>query len=88
VAWLTALVGRAVMKVDFLGIVNVIAGREVVRELLQEQATGSHIAEELERLLGDPAARQTLQADLAKVTQSLGGGGAHERAAEAVLNAI
>lgn len=88
VAWLTAMIGRAVMKVDFLGIVNVIAEREVVRELLQEQATGPSIAAELGRLLDDEGARQALQKALTEVTDSLGGGGAHQSAARAVLEAV
>jgi lipid-A-disaccharide synthase len=84
VAWLTAVVARRVMSVKFLGIVNVIAGREVVKELLQERVSGGTIAEELERLLGDAAARSRLQADLAEVVATLGEGGSHRRAAEAV----
>jgi len=86
VAWLTALVARRVMSVRFLGIVNVIAGREVVRELLQEQVDGASIAAEIRRLLADTEARGRLQAELAGVVSSLGGGGAHCRAAEAVAS--
>jgi len=84
VAWLTALVARWVMSVDFLGIVNVIAGREVVSELLQERVSGETIAAALERLLCDPGERFRLQADLAEVVATLGEGGSHRRAAEAV----
>lgn len=84
VAWLTAVVARRVMSVPFLGIVNVLAGREVVKELLQEKAGAAAIAEELGRLLSDPAARLALQADLAATVALLGEGGAHHRAAEAV----
>ncbi|NNE92162.1 MAG: lipid-A-disaccharide synthase [Verrucomicrobiales bacterium] len=85
VAWLTALVARRVMKVDFLGIVNVMADREVVRELLQEKATGPAIAAELERLLTDDEARSNLQAEIAGVVAKLGEGGAAKNAAEAIL---
>lgn len=88
VAWLTAFAARRVMKVRFLGIVNVIAGREVVRELLQERATGPEIASELERLLDDETGRETLRRDLREVVELLGGGGAHRNAARAVVTAI
>ncbi|MCB1230654.1 MAG: lipid-A-disaccharide synthase [Verrucomicrobiae bacterium] len=84
VAWLTYVVGRAVVDIDFLGIVNVIANREVVRELLQGDATGEKIAVELDRLLSDENARESLQAELAKVIETLGEGGAHENAAKAI----
>ena len=87
VAWLTAVVARRVMSVDFLGIVNVMAGREVVKELLQEKADGPSIARELERLLSDAEARRHLQANLGEVVARLGAGGSHRRAAEAVAAA-
>lgn len=87
VAWLTAQVARRVMSVKYLGIVNVIADREVVRELLQEKANGAALADELERLLSSPGERTQLQEDLAGVVARLGEGGAHLRAARAVLSA-
>lgn len=87
VAWLTAQVARRVMSVKYLGIVNVMAEREVVRELLQERADGPSIAAELERLLNDPDARCRLRQDLAAVVAKLGPGGSHRRAAEAVASA-
>ncbi|HQW30705.1 MAG TPA: hypothetical protein PK529_16040, partial [Verrucomicrobiales bacterium] len=63
------------------------AGREVVRELLQERANGPAIAEELDRLLSSPEHRAKLQSELALVVSQLGAGGAHHRAAVAVLSA-
>lgn len=87
VAWLTAMVARRVMSVKYLGIVNVMADREVVKELLQERADGPSIATELERLLTDAEARRRLQEDLGAVVAKLGGGGSHRRAAEAVAAA-
>ncbi|HQZ29477.1 MAG: lipid-A-disaccharide synthase [Verrucomicrobiales bacterium] len=87
VAWLTAKVATYVMSVPYLGIVNVIAGREVVKELLQERATGETIADALEPLLSSKSARVALQGELAVVVSALGEGGAHLRAAQAVLSA-
>ncbi|MEX2578749.1 MAG: lipid-A-disaccharide synthase [Verrucomicrobiales bacterium] len=86
-AWLTAQVARRVMSVDYLGIVNVLAGREVVKELLQDQVTGRAIAAELGRLLDDADAREALRIELADVASGLGEGSAHRRAAEAVASA-
>jgi lipid-A-disaccharide synthase len=88
VAWPTYVVGRLVVRVNHLGIVNVIAGREVVKELLQADASPDRIAAQLGRLLADPSAREALRTELAAVVATLGGGGAHERAAEAVVEAI
>lgn len=87
VAWLTAMVARRVMSVKYLGIVNVMASREVVKELLQERADGPSLAAELERLLSSVDARRRLQEDLASVVAKLGGGGSHRRAAASVVAA-
>ncbi|MGD9748560.1 MAG: lipid-A-disaccharide synthase [Verrucomicrobiales bacterium] len=84
VAWLTYVVGRLVVHVKFLGIVNLLAGREVVRELLQKQCDGAHLAAELSRLLGDPVARNRLRQEFAEVVASLGSGSAYQNAAAAV----
>ena len=88
VAWGTYVVGRIVVEVDYLGIVNVIAGREVVKELLQGDATGENIAAELERLVSDDSARERLTKELAEVVEKLGHGDAHRNAAAAILQAI
>lgn len=88
VAWVTAFAARRVIKIQFLGIVNVIAGREIVRELLQEKASGRAIADELEILITDGDRRSKLERDLARIVEQLGGGGAHERAAHAVATEL
>ncbi|MEC5125130.1 lipid-A-disaccharide synthase [Verrucomicrobiales bacterium BCK34] len=88
VAWLTAVVARRVMSVDYLGIVNVLANREVVRELLQQEATGEGIYRELNRLLTDTEAREALKSELGDVVAMLGEGGAHDGAANAVASAF
>ena len=76
------------MSVDYLGIVNVLADREVVRELLQQDATGEGIHGELQRLLTDAEARAALKSELSEVVAMLGAGGAHEGAANAVASAF
>lgn len=87
VAWGTWLIGKAVIRVPFLGMVNLLAKREVVRELIQTHCTPERIAAELTRLHRDPAARAQLQADLAEVVAGLAGDGAYHRAAGAILQA-
>jgi lipid-A-disaccharide synthase len=89
VAWLTYWVGRAVVRVPFLGMVNLLAGREIVREFLQSAARPAAIAAELARLLdpADPARAQQLAA-LREVVAGLGGGGAAESAATAIVETV
>ncbi|MDF1656309.1 MAG: lipid-A-disaccharide synthase [Verrucomicrobiales bacterium] len=88
VAWLTAQIARQVMSVDFLGIVNVMADKEVVKELLQSEANGHAIAAELNRLLDDKIAREKIEREIAEVVAMLGAGGAHEKAAKSVAAAL
>ncbi len=86
VAPLTYWVGRAVVRVPFLGMVNLLAEREIAREFLQGEARPEAIAAETLRLLdGEGEARARQIADLRMVVERLGGGGAAERAADAIL---
>jgi lipid-A-disaccharide synthase len=67
--------GKVLVDVPFYSMVNLIAGRAVVPELMQGQMTGERIALEAHRLLTDPAARLQMQAGLAEVRAKLSGGG-------------
>lgn len=84
VSWPTYIVGKLVVKIKHLGIVNILAGREVVRELVQGDLNAGTLAQATTRLLLDAACRESLQADLAAVVAELGSGGAYARAAKAV----
>jgi lipid-A-disaccharide synthase len=84
VSWPTYIVGKLVVKIKHLGIVNILAGREVVRELVQGDLNAGTLAQATSRLLLDAACRESLQADLAAVVAELGSGGAYARAAKAV----
>ncbi|MGB8168955.1 MAG: lipid-A-disaccharide synthase [Chthoniobacteraceae bacterium] len=88
VAWLTYVVGKRLVRVPFLGMPNVLAGREIAREFLQHAATGEAIGAEMLRLLRDPAAGAALEQDLAEVIRGLGSHGAARRAAEAVAETL
>ena len=88
VAALTWIVGKQLVKVPFLGMPNVLAGREIAREFLQADATPEALADETLRLVTDPAARDKLQRELAAVTTQLGDHGAALRAAEAILGEL
>ncbi len=84
VAWLTWAVGRRLVRVPFLGMPNILASREIVREFLQDAANPQVIATHLEELLSDEALRGRIAKDLAGVIAQLGDGGAAGRAAEAL----
>ena len=84
VAWPTYVLGRILVKIEHIGLVNILAGREVVREFIQADAEPVNLSRELVRLMNHQPARKTLVADLRETTEKLGGLGAHERAAERV----
>jgi lipid-A-disaccharide synthase len=73
------------VNVPFYSMVNLIAGRAVVPELMQSQMTGERIAREASRLLTDAAAREQMQAGLAEVREKLSGGGNAPRRAAAII---
>lgn len=82
---LTYRLGRPFVKVDTFGMVNLIAGRRIVPELIQDDFTPERVSAETLRVLRDPAHAAAVRADLAGVVQALGGPGASDRAAAAVL---
>ena len=88
VAWLTWVVGKQLVRVPFLGMPNILAEREVVREFLQDAAQPKAIAEEMHRLLTDENARAKIERDLAEVTAKLGEPGAAKRAADTICAAL
>lgn len=88
VAPLTWELGKRLVQVQFLGIVNLLAGHEVVREFLQGDARPLPIAEELLGLLNSEPKRTRQLADFESVVQMLGGGGAAERAALALREGL
>jgi lipid-A-disaccharide synthase len=77
----TYCVGRIFIDVDHIGLVNIIAGKRVVPELIQGDATAGTIAEETEKILSDSALADRIKKDLRDLRQRLGNPGAAERTA-------
>lgn len=78
---LTYALARRLVSVPFIGMPNLIAGRRVVPELIQDEATADHIVAEVARFLDDPEHAAETRRALAEIRPALGGGGAAERAA-------
>ncbi len=92
VSRLTWTLGRRLVKVPRFAMVNLIAGREVVPELVQSEFTAKNVAARVQQILNDTAARERMLAGLAEVRARLCGGccgqSASDRAAVGVLKAI
>lgn len=71
-SWLTILIARFLVRgVKFFAMPNIMSGRKVVEELLQEEVTSTNIARYIERIFGDPILKAKIRNDLALLRKSL-----------------
>ena len=73
VSKLTWWMGRRLVNVPFYSMVNLVAGRCIVPELIQNEMTAERLAEEALHLLGDETARDNMRRELGLVAQKLSG---------------
>ena len=74
-------IGRLLIHIPFFSLVNIIAGKQVVTELLQDQVTPGTVELELARILFDDTVRKTMKHEFAQVRRATGGRGASRKAA-------
>lgn len=82
---ITYWIGKRLIQVDHIAMPNLIAGRGIVPELLQDECNAARIAAELDRYLGDPSHAESVRNALQAVSRKLGDPGVYARAAERVL---
>ena len=83
---LTYRLGRRFVRVDTFAMANLVAGKRVVPELIQDDFKPERVAAEAISILTDPARGATMRRELAEVRHRLGTPGASARAARAVLD--
>ena len=88
VAWPTYLAARLVVKVKYLGMPNVLAGREVVPEFIQHRAKPEAIAKAAWQLMENTDAREQMISEFDAIVGKLGVGEASEKAAGAIIEEI
>ena len=88
VSFLNWLIARQLIKLPFIGLVNVVAGKKIVPEFIQYKAKPRLIAETTLEILNSQEALTTVKSELRKVREKLGTSGASYRAAEIILNSI
>lgn len=81
------VIAKALVRLDWISLPNIVAGREVVPELIQNRLTAENLEREGEALLTSPERLAAMKAGLAGVAEELGPPGASARAAEQVLSA-
>ena len=85
---ITYELGKRIVKVKSLTMANLLAGEEVFPEFIQKEATPENISRAALELLKNESRREAIKKQLAKITASLGGPGASQRAARAMRKLI
>lgn len=83
---LNYLLYRPQVKLPFIGMVNIVAGRKIIPEFIQFQATAKRISERVLTILNNPAEMERMKNDLAQIKSSLGEKGASPRAARIIVD--
>ncbi|MFH1080923.1 MAG: lipid-A-disaccharide synthase [Pseudomonadota bacterium] len=74
-------IGKKIVRVEHIGLANIIAGKTIVPELIQDEANPERIATEVVNILNDPTRMQDIRQELDLIREKLGGSGAAGRAA-------
>ncbi len=78
---LTYVIGKRLIKVPFIGLANIVAGKGVVREFIQDDATAEALSAEIIRILDDGPYNRQIREGLATVRERMGEGGCSLRVA-------
>jgi len=88
VALPTYIIGKLLVKIEHIGLVNILAGEGIVEEFIQGDADPCHIERALELFIKDPEHRSKLQERLLETAATMGKPGVHVRAARELLNVL
>ena len=87
-SWLTYLVGRAMIRVKNIGLVNIVAGKRIVPEFIQHQANARNLADAALEFLRDPQRIAGMKSELSKRKGMLGAHGASRTVAERIVQMV
>ena len=85
ISWPTWAMGKLLVKLEYIGLVNILAGEEVVEEFIQGDAEPGRIELSISRLMNNSDSRDALCQKLLTTAAKLGDSGAHQRAASEVV---
>jgi lipid-A-disaccharide synthase len=84
-SFLTYLVGRMLVRVPHIGLVNIVAGKQIVPEFVQHEMTPERLVSAVGKILGESSHARRIREELAVIRQRLGAPGASSRVAEAII---
>jgi lipid-A-disaccharide synthase len=82
------LIARQLVHVPFISLVNLISGKQVVPELIQDNFTSVNLVKELKTILNNTEKRQAMLDHYTELKKMLGGSGASFRCAKGILTAL
>jgi Lipid A disaccharide synthetase len=85
---LTYLLGKMLIKVKNIGMVNIIAGKTVVPELIQKDVTPEKITSAVLRILENPSKQEEIKKELSSLKEKIGKPGASFRAAQIIISLL
>src|SRR5690606_35435252 len=72
---LTYAIGKRLVKVDHIGLANIVAGEGVVKEFIQEEATAANVSAEILRIIDDVEYNRQIRQGLSRIRERMGEGG-------------
>ncbi|MEE9338072.1 MAG: lipid-A-disaccharide synthase [Methylococcaceae bacterium] len=85
---ITYFLAKYLVITKFIGLPNIIAGKQVVKELIQKEATEENLANEISKILDNPSYREKMLAELDKVKEKLGQGGGSKNMADLAVTML
>ncbi|MDF3054654.1 MAG: lpxB [Gammaproteobacteria bacterium] len=84
-SWSTYQIVKRIIHIPYIGLCNIVAGKSIVKEFIQDAANVENLSQEVERILNDEAYRTTMVSELQQVKGKLGLPGGSEKAAKALI---
>ncbi len=87
-SWLTYHVAKRLIQVPYISMANILSGKKVVPELIQNDANPARVAAQIGEYLADPRLLVSMHGELIELRRKLGAPGAYKRAAESILASL
>lgn len=87
-SWSTYQIVKRIIKIPYIGLCNIVAGKPMVKEFIQHEANVENVSQEISRILDDESYREEMLNELKQVKEKLGMPGGSEKAAKALVRLL